>query len=296
MKDDNLKHAELELISAYVDGELPEAQARKVARRIKAEPTWAAAAEEITSLDALLETWTPPRLQRDLTGSILAATLRKPKRPQWLKWVPPMAAAASIALAAWLGHGVMPRPSGQLAAIDTVDAKVTQAIEALSPEDRFVVENLDLFQDYAVVPLAAAAEATPPAPSNEPVSVEHQLRLKRELLLGQQSLLASLQTNRDSWDRATPGQRQELRNRAYAFRNADPAEQQEVLAAWERFMAMENARRQEYRAEAEALKAVLDTLGDQQKQKLLDMSPTARTRELQRITENLAKDEATTTP
>jgi len=150
MSEPKLRQDELEQISAFLDGELPADQTRDVARRIDSDPAWAAAADELGKLESLLDAWPTPRLAGDLTTSILAATRRKQPRPAWVQWLAPLATAAAIVAAVLLLGPTGSRPGPEVAGEPTV-SPIEKVIEAVPREDRFVVENLDVFEDYDVL-------------------------------------------------------------------------------------------------------------------------------------------------
>lgn len=119
------------------------------------------------------------------------------------------------------------------------------------------------------------------------ISVERQLRLKRKLMMGGSSLVATLESNRARWEKLDPMRQEELRRQAYAFRSADVKEQLRILEAWEKFVALDEARQNDYRRRAAWLKSVIETLTDEQKRQLLKMTPMDRARELLRIRQQL---------
>ena len=127
---------------------------------------------------------------------------------------------------------------------------------------------------------AASRQAVQAAARPETISVERQLRLKRRLLMEQESLVAVLRSNRQSWDRCTPEQRQLLRQRAYAFRQADPAQREAVLGAWERFLALSDGQKDRYRQRALWLTAVIGELPQSARDELIKLPPAERARRL----------------
>jgi anti-sigma factor RsiW len=158
-----LRQSEIDRISAFVDGELPPDQASETAKLIQTDPVWSAVANDFYQVDSLLETVPAPRLRRDLTQNILAQARRKPRRNPWIPWLAPLAAAATIVVAVWLSQtGPMSPPddSGNLAVETyTLPAEADELIRNLPPEDQFVVENLDLFENYDVLIHYATLEA-----------------------------------------------------------------------------------------------------------------------------------------
>jgi len=141
------------------------------------------------------------------------------------------------------------------------------------------------FCTVAVLTVIVAAGAD--SPSTRMVSVERQLRLKRELLMGEQSLVATLEANRLRWQQLDPTRQEQLRRQAYAFRGADAARQRQIIAAWEKFWRLSEAQQQDYRRRAAWLKKVVEKLDDHQKQRLLEMKPTDRARELLKLKQQM---------
>lgn len=117
------------------------------------------------------------------------------------------------------------------------------------------------------------------------VTIERQLRLKRQLLLGsQESLVATLRSNMLEWQKLTPEQRQQLRRQAYAFlRDATPQQQKEIVDAWANFYQMTGQQKDLYRERARWIKAVLDSLPPQRKTELSKMAPADQAKELLRL-------------
>ncbi len=122
-----------------------------------------------------------------------------------------------------------------------------------------------------------------PAPRSASVSAERQLLLKRKLMAGEQTLLATLRQNIDRWDNITAEQREMLRERAYAFRDAPPAQQQAILDAWDKFRQLHPDRQDAYRQRAVWLRAVLENVTPDKRAQLLGMTPAERAAELLRL-------------
>jgi anti-sigma factor RsiW len=162
---DKLSAEQYELVSAYLDGALSEAQSAELARRITDDPAWAAAAADFRRLDSLLDTWPAPPLQRDLTDAILAQAHARRKLPGWVGALAPLAAAAAIAVAAWAWHLAGPATPGAPAggvvagANDNLPPEAREVVSRIDPADQFVVENLDLLQDYTVLEDFATLQA-----------------------------------------------------------------------------------------------------------------------------------------
>ena len=148
--------------------------------------------------------------------------------------------------------------------------------------------SLALFA-VASVEVAAAQQAIDAGVAGT-VSVIRQLRLKRKLLMGSESLVAVLRTNRENWDRYTPEQRQLLRERAYAFRHADQQRRQAVLDAYGRFLQLSGDQKHRYRRRAAWLGVVIGALSDEKRAELLGLSATERARQLLRLKAQMQAD------
>jgi negative regulator of sigma E activity len=152
-----LKTAQVEQISAYLDGELLAEDSARTAERIKRDATWGRTARSFEMVDSTLEAWQPALLRRDLTGSILAAAHRRPARPAWLRVAAPLAAAAAVLLIVMLYQVVNPpagaQRNGVMAGGNGAAARVVEdAVLAQVPEeDRFVVANLDVIENMDVL-------------------------------------------------------------------------------------------------------------------------------------------------
>ena len=156
MAERKLKPTETEQISAYLDGELSADQMADVGLRIENDPAWSTAAAELSRVDALLDAWQVQGLQRDLAGDIRTRIRRAPGVFPWRQAIAPLAAAAAIALAVGLSH-LLTR--GDVGAGDLASARPAAVLADVAEDDRLVVENLDLFEDYEVLANFATLEA-----------------------------------------------------------------------------------------------------------------------------------------
>lgn len=152
-----LKTAQIEEISAYLDGELSPEQSARTAERIRHENTWSRTARSFEQVDTIMEAWQAAPLRRDLTASILAKAHERPARPAWLRVAGPLAAAAAILLVVMLYQVVSPPADnsriGPTAGAPAVQQRPTEEVvmAGLPKEDRFVVENLDVIKDLPVL-------------------------------------------------------------------------------------------------------------------------------------------------
>lgn len=135
-------------------------------------------------------------------------------------------------------------------------------------------------QPAAPVSPTVAPTSQPSTQATGTINVDRQLRLKRKLLMGHDSLIAVLESNRQNWDRYSPEQRQVLRQRAYAFRQADSAQQEQVLDAWGRFMTLSDSQKERYRERATWLTAVISELPAETRSELIKLPSAERARRL----------------
>lgn len=162
MRSHDLGQADLERISAWLDGELDARQSAEVAARVQRDPAWSAAAEEFRRVGALLEYWQAPPLRRDLTDTIVAKARSRRQLPTWVRLAAPLAAAAAIVLLAVTRVSVEPptdtrntpiagsSQSDSTPASDPLMADIERIVN-VPDTDRFVVENLDIVRDYDVL-------------------------------------------------------------------------------------------------------------------------------------------------
>ena len=134
-----------------------------------------------------------------------------------------------------------------------------------------------------VQPAGETVVKTPTTRLADTVTVAEQLRLKRKLLMGDKSLASVLRANRRNWDAYTPEQRRLLRQRAYAFRNADPDQRRAVIDAWSKFFRLTGDQKRRFRQRAAWLKVVRQHLSAEKKAELLKMLPAQRAAELLRL-------------
>ena len=139
MADGLERQSELEELSAWMDGELDTPAAERVARLVREDPRWRATFEQFRAVDASLAASPPASPAGDLADRITAAAYRRRVWARAARIAAPAAAAAAIVLAVYLGR---PRP------LSPVEEEVTQILSDVASEDRFIVQNLTLFEDY----------------------------------------------------------------------------------------------------------------------------------------------------
>ena len=150
---EELKQADWEELSAYLDGELSGEQARRVRRRAEADPAWAEAIDHLRTLDVRLDAFSAPAAPPELAERIIRAARREP-RGRVLTWrrvlTGAAAAAAVVALAIGVGrHAVRPAPDAPHEVAET--GPPTPPGMSGEQLDEFAVENLGFFKDYDVL-------------------------------------------------------------------------------------------------------------------------------------------------
>ena len=142
MAGSGLRQQDLEQLTAWMDGELNEDEAREVIRRVATDSRWRRAYEDFAAVDRALEMVVPPTPPADLASRIVRAANR---RRLWRR-AGGVAAAAAVAagviLAVWLG-----RPAGTPTPTPG-DVIIARQLQDVPEADRFMVENLDVFRNY----------------------------------------------------------------------------------------------------------------------------------------------------
>ncbi|MFB3893996.1 MAG: DUF3106 domain-containing protein [Phycisphaerae bacterium] len=140
----------------------------------------------------------------------------------------------------------------------------------------------------AIIPLVlaatAAAEADDSAALRKPPmgSIAAQLRIKAKLKAQQEgtTLADAINHNRAEWEGLSPDQREDYRNKVYAFLKESPEKQEELLKHYDELIHMSAAKRQQYEERAKWLQAVIDSMTTDERKMLLDMTPENQARVL----------------
>jgi len=154
-ENDLMKQSDLEQLSAWMDGELPSDQADHIAKLVEQDDDWRAAYEQFCAVDQvasmLAGTITPPK---DLPERIIRTVYRRRRIIKVLRIAAPVAAAACILIALWVG-GVFSRQGVRQTtsivpqkSIVKIEKKIDTILKDINPEDRFIVQNLTLFKEY----------------------------------------------------------------------------------------------------------------------------------------------------
>jgi len=131
----------------------------------------------------------------------------------------------------------------------------------------------------AAAPVASAMAANDPAAAAKPLrgSVAAQLMLKIRLQkINSGTLAASLNHNRVEWESLLPEQREQFRREAVAFLEKNPQEQQRLVEYYGKFIALSADKRKAYVERAKWLKVVIESLSQQERKDLEQMTPEQR--------------------
>lgn len=159
-----LKQSEMEDLWAWFDGELDGDRKDEVERLVATDPAWKQEYERLIRLDELLASCVIPADQRaamslpetDLAERIIR-NVRRAARPRRLVIRLAAAAGAAAAIAAAILVAILwGKPAAPLRTGEDVVAK---ALDGVAAKDRFVVENLDFFEDYDVLENYESLEA-----------------------------------------------------------------------------------------------------------------------------------------
>ncbi len=176
--DSRLTQSELEDLSAFVDGELPAEQSRRIARRVESDGAWADAHRELLALDGLLDAYTVPAGDEGLAERICRPYRRarqrvlRPVGAWWRRLVPLSAAAAvviGLGILGWreyVGRLDAPnepvemasaagQPARQDAEPDDGMDEVDRGLKDYSRAEQFAIVNLPMVrtvsEDYDVI-------------------------------------------------------------------------------------------------------------------------------------------------
>jgi len=157
---DKLGQSDRQDLLAYLDGELSGPRAEQIAHMVEQDTDWRSAAEEHHRLNDLLDAYTvtPPGgdLSERIIGNVRVAGARPAKIIRFARIAAPLAAAAAVLIAVVLWHGLRQPPNTSGNQTNVVNA--TDPLAGLAEADKFVVKNLDFFQNYALCEVMASNE------------------------------------------------------------------------------------------------------------------------------------------
>jgi anti-sigma factor RsiW len=161
---EGLSAAELEDLSACLDGELGADRAAEVRRLVRDEPPWQRAHRELTAVDRALECYSVPAPVADLADRILAGVRRSARRRRAFRvaaWVGPIAAAAAVVLIVFavLNRGER-RPAGSMIVrtheVQQKELDDSRAYRDVPKAERrdmdeVIIQNLGFFRNYELL-------------------------------------------------------------------------------------------------------------------------------------------------
>jgi anti-sigma factor RsiW len=152
-----LGQSELEDLSAFIDGELPDERAAEIQSLVDADAAWQAALQDMTAVDAAMDAYDAPAAPPDLAARI-AASVRQaaPAHSRLIYWLAPLAAAAAIVLAVLVYHNVTAQPKGdgpRIVDLTPSPAPVDEAkeIEQFASENFDFVKELDVLNNFDTI-------------------------------------------------------------------------------------------------------------------------------------------------
>lgn len=149
MSGNGLSESDLELLSAWMDGELAADQAARVAGLVATEPPWRQAHREFLAIDAGLGAMPAPELRSELTDRIVNAARGQRRFRRIVAVAGSLAVAAAVVLAVWLVRpGQMAPPPEAPVARSPVEDQIDAALIDVPAEDRFIVRKLGFFREY----------------------------------------------------------------------------------------------------------------------------------------------------
>ncbi len=144
MADGLQRQSDLEALVAWMDGELPAAEAERVARLVREDPAWRATHGQFLAVDRAVELAGAVSPGPDLTDRIVRAARRRGAWSWTLRIAAPAAAAILLVVVlAWPGR---PPPS-----VSPIEAKIAAVLKDVPAGDRFIVQKLSLFENYEVI-------------------------------------------------------------------------------------------------------------------------------------------------
>jgi anti-sigma factor RsiW len=150
-----LSQADLDELSAYLDGELDVDAAARVAALLATDDAWAQARADLQALSEAMDAYDVPPVPAGLADRICAAA--RPTSPviRLVKWLAPVAAAAGVVLAvmAWQNTNKpqVPNDGGMASVGGKLIQQANEAEGDMPEQDRLAVEGMNIFKNYEVL-------------------------------------------------------------------------------------------------------------------------------------------------
>jgi hypothetical protein len=270
-----LTQPEWDDLSAWIDGELPEAKAQQIARRVAEEPAWRDAHRQLQCVDSAMDGWDAPEPAEDLVDRICRTAPQQQQPGRLLRLTIPVTAAAAAAVLIAIGATQLqpqdkPQTPHQPVAQTPPPADSAETPEAIP--DAFIVEGVDIF-------------TVAPAPQDEGLHARID-----EITGGSLSdAIGAAQTTDERWATLTGQQQQEVRRHALAFLQLDPAEQQALMASYADAVAVDPKAQAAWQQRSRWLKVVLDSFSPAQMQTLRELPPARRAQRILRRRDELRR-------
>ena len=144
------RESDIEDLVAWMDDELGDERAAQVAELVRTDPAWQTAHEQFHAVDTALDAWTVPAPSAGLSERIVRSAHRNAFWRRTLQVAGPLAAAAAIVLAVFVG--VRPtQPAGPGPSGSPIEAAIAKTLQGVPAEDQLLVQNLPFFQNYQEV-------------------------------------------------------------------------------------------------------------------------------------------------
>ncbi len=142
------KQADIEDLSAWMDGELSAPDARRVAGLVRTDAGWRAAYEQFQAVDEALEGVSAPRAGRPLADEIVRAAHRRRLVRRVIRFAAPVAAAAAVLLAVWLARQPAgPQPVQPQERLTSIEKQFAGNLPGVPPQEWFLVLKLPMFEN-----------------------------------------------------------------------------------------------------------------------------------------------------
>lgn len=178
VRENTLTEDQLAQLSAWMDGELDEIDAARVARRVVTSSAWRRAHEELRQVDQALETYTAPHCPSDLPGRIVARTTGRAYdwaglRKTLLSAPAAVAAMVAVLLAVYMLTSMFSKPSGinptpnpggavvhnsdddktpaDSSPSDDTETLVDKQLDGYDDVEQFAIMNREMIEHYEVI-------------------------------------------------------------------------------------------------------------------------------------------------
>ncbi len=152
MSENGLAQPELDELTAWMDGELAGTDARRIAELVRADPRWRKSHREFLAVTEALAGMPAPAAGPGLAERIVRRAHRERVTSRIWRVAAPLAAAAAVIVAVTLWNG-RPAPTDVSPPVagTPIEKVINDTLKDIPQDDRFIVANLPLFQNYTQV-------------------------------------------------------------------------------------------------------------------------------------------------